>query len=80
MEMESNITFVSSVDVSNKSTERSDSDDSQPISSTTNSPLTEVEQPRVWMYDHGNRFESERPVQAKVVRMFPNPHEVSYMF
>jgi hypothetical protein len=66
-----------SVAMSNTSTERRHSDDLHPTASATGITSTEVEQPRVWVYDHGNRFESERPGQARVVRMFPNAQEVS---
>jgi hypothetical protein len=77
--MDPSIIFVCSVDTSDTSTERSHSDDSHSTSSTTSSPSTEVEQPRVQVYDHGNRFESRRPIHARVERMFPHAHEVSYV-
>ncbi|PNF31925.1 hypothetical protein B7P43_G07942 [Cryptotermes secundus] len=63
------------MDTSDTSAEGIHSDDSPSTASTTSSISTEAAQPRVWVYDHGSRFESQHPIQARVERMFPCAHE-----
>jgi hypothetical protein len=66
---------------SSDTSERSCTDDSgvQIIltSSRSTSSSAKVEQSKVQFYDHGNRFQSGYPYQARVERVPPHAHEVS---
>lgn len=67
--------------MSDTSTERSCIDESRvqrvPTSSTSTSSSKKVDQSKVQYYDHGNRFASVYPYQARVERVFPHAYEVS---